>query len=302
MSWLGKILAVLVLLLALVWMWFTASVFAARTNWKTRADSYEKAQKEAVAARESEYRTYQAEKDALLRQLKSSQSQNEALATEVAKLKDDVAKNGEQIKTLNAATDKRDAQLAEIQAIAAAETAASSKLRERVNELEAQKVKDTIAREQALKDKQQAETIARQATQDKLNSDKKAEELANLLADARAAGFSGAGGSGGASLFAPRPVPIKEGTRGTVETYRDGSVQFTLGIDHGVTTGATLDVYRMDGKGTYLGTVVVDRAYPQASVGSFRPADPRRPLRSLRPEELPKAGDRVGRVGSTPAP
>lgn len=302
MSWLGKILAVLVLLLALVWMWFTATVFAARTNWKTQAENYKKAQTEAVAARENEYRAYQAEKDALARQLKSAQAQGEAFAAQVKQLETDVAKNGEQIKTLNAASDKQAAQTSELQAIAAAETGRANTLSKRVNELEDQKVKDTIATEQAKKDKQAAETIARQATQDKLNAEKKLEEVSNQLADARASGFSGAGGSGGFSLFTPRPVPIKEGTRGTVEVYRDGSVQFTLGIDHGVTTGATLDVYRTGADTRYLGTVVVDTARPQQSVGTFRPADPRRPLRSLRPEELPKPGDRVGRVGSTPTP
>jgi hypothetical protein len=135
-----------------------------------------------------------------------------------------------------------------------------------------------------------------------VNAEKKLEDVSNQLADARASGFSGGGGSGGTSLYAPRPVPIREGTRGTVETYRDGMVQFTLGIDHGVTSGATLDVYRTGADPRFLGTVVVDRAYPQASVGVFRPSDPRRNVRTLRPEELPKAGDRVGRLGSALAP
>lgn len=302
MSWLGKILAVLVLLLALVWMWFTVSVFAARTNWKAQAENYKKAQAEAVGARETEYRTYLAEKDALARQLKSAQALADGLNTQVAKLKEDVEKNGEQIKQINATTDKRDAQLSEHQALLAGERGRADKLAQRVNSLEDEKVKQTIVTEQSIKDKQQAETQARQAIQDKINAEKKLEEVSNLLADAKANGFTGGGGSGGFSLFTPRPVPIKEGTRGTVEAYRDGSVQFTLGIDHGVTNGATLDVYRTGADARYLGTIVVDTARPQTSVGTFRPADPRRPLRSLRDEEKPKVGDRVGRVGSSLTP
>ncbi|QDU24049.1 hypothetical protein [Urbifossiella limnaea] len=302
MSWLGKILAVLVLLLALVWMWFTVTVFAARTNWKTQAEAFKKGREEAVAARDSEYRTYLAEKDALLRQLKSEQAQVAKLTTDVTQLAADVAKNGEQIKVLNDATGKRDATITDLQASLAAETSRADTQTKRVNTLETEKVDDTIKREQAVKDKQAAETVARQATQDKLTAEKKLEEVSNLLADAKAQGFTGAGGSGGASLFANRPVPIREGTRGTIETYRDGSIQFTLGIDHGVTDGATLDVFRTGADTRYLGTVVVDRARPQSSVGTFRPADPRRPLRSLRPEELPKAGDRIGRIGSGPTP
>jgi hypothetical protein len=302
MSWLGKILAVMVLLLALVWMWFTVTVFAARTNWKTQAENYKKAHTEAVAARDNEYRTGLGEQDALRRQLKSAQALADGLTAQVAKLKDDVEKNGEQIKLVNAGNDKRDAQAAELQALAAAERGRADKLGQRVNSLEDEKVKQTIVVEQSLKDKQAAETVARQATQDKLNAEKKLEEVSNQLADARASGFSGGGGSGGTSLYAPRPTPIREGTRGTVEAYRDGSVQFSLGIDHGVTNGATLDVYRTGTDARYLGTIVVDTARPQTSVGTFRPADPRRPLRSLRPEELPKVGDRVGRVGSSLTP
>ncbi|HYH64613.1 MAG TPA: hypothetical protein VD866_07965 [Urbifossiella sp.] len=300
MSWLGKILAVLVLLLALVWMWFTVSVFAARTNWKTRADNYEKAHKDAVAARDNEYRTGLAEQDALRRQLKSAQAEAQGLSTQVAKLKDDVDKNGEQIKLINAGNDKREALTSELQALNTAANTRADKLGQRVNTLEAQKVKDAILVEQSLKDKQAAETVARQATQDKENALKKLEEVSNQLADARASGFGG--GTGGFSLTTPRPVPIKEGTRGTVEAYREGSVQFSLGIDHGVTTGATLDIYRTGTDARYLGTIVVDIARPQTSSGTFRPSDPRRPLRSLRPEELPKVGDRVGRVGSSLSP
>jgi len=302
MSWLGKILAVLVLLLALVWMWFTVSVFAARTNWKTRADSYEKAHKDAVAARDNEYRTGLAEQDALKRQLKSAQSLADGLTAQVTKLKDDVEKNGEQIKLINSGNDKREALTSELQALNAAANTRADKLGQRVNLLEADKVKDTILVEQSLKDKQAAETVARQATQDKENALKKLEEVSNQLADARANGFTGGGGSGGFSLLAPRPVPIKEGTRGTVEAYRDGSVQFSLGIDHGVTNGATLDIYRTGPDARYLGTIVVDIARPQTSTGTFRPSDPRRPLRSLRDEEKPKVGDRVGRVGSSLSP
>jgi hypothetical protein len=68
-----------------------------------------------------------------------------------------------------------------------------------------------------------------------------------------------------------------------------------------VTNGATLDVFRTGGGGNYLGTIVIDRAYPQAAVGTFRPADPRRNVRQLRPDELPRPGDRVGRIGSVSA-
>jgi uncharacterized phage infection (PIP) family protein YhgE len=303
MSWIGKILAVLVMVLALVWMWFTASVYAARTNWRTQAVAYKDALKDAVTARESEYRTYLAERDALARQVKSEQTRADGLAAQLEKAKDEVAKTAAQLAAQNDAATKLGVQTAELQANLTAQQGRADKLGNRVNELENEKVQLTITAEKAVKNQQAAETLTKQAQADKLNADKKVEELSNQLADARASGFTGGGGSGGASLFAPRPTPIREGTRGTVESYQEGILQITLGIDHGVTKGATLDVFRTGADAKYLGTVVIDRAYPQSSVGTFRPADVRRNVRQLRPEELPKAGDRVGRIGSiTTAP
>ncbi len=299
MSWIGKILAVMVMLLALVWMWFTASTFVARTNWKVQADTYKKAYDEAKVAREAEYRTNLSERDALARQVKTEQSRADAFAAQLKKSDDDLAKITVQLADLSAAATKRDIQVSELQANAAANQARGDKLQVRVNALEDEKIKLTITTEQAVKDKQAAETLARQAQQDKLNAEKKADDLANLLAEEKARGLPGGGGE--RSLFAPRPVPIREGTRGTVETYKDGLLQITLGIDHGVTNGATLDVYRTGTEAKYLGTVVIERALPQQSVGTFRPADPRRNIRTLRADELPKTGDRVGRIGAVAA-
>jgi hypothetical protein len=84
-----------------------------------------------------------------------------------------------------------------------------------------------------------------------------------------------------------------------VTGYQDGLVVLNIGLDAGLTAGAVLDVYREDGGGQYLGTVVVDRLYPKQAVAVFHPADAKRTIRQLRPEELPKAGDIVGRVRTT---
>lgn len=300
MSWIGKILAVLGMVMALAAMWFTASAFAVRTNWKVQADAYKKGFEEAKLAREGEYRTYLAERDALARQAKTEQSRADSLVAQLEKAKDDIRKSADALAKLTESVNTLNIQASELQATAAAQQARADKLGLRVGALEDEKIKLTIAAEQAIKDKQAAETLTRQAQGDKAIAEKKADELAAQLADAKTAGAAGAGGT--ASLFAPRPVPLREGTRGTVENYKDGMLQLTIGIDHGVTTGATLDVFRTGEKAAYLGTVVIDRAYPQASVGTFRPADPRRNVRTLRADEEPKAGDRVGRIGGPTAP
>jgi hypothetical protein len=295
MSWIGKILAVMGMLLALTAMWFTASAFAVRTNWKVQADAYKKGFDEAKAAREAEYRTFLAEKDALARQVKTEQSRADGLVAQLEKAKDDVAKNAATLDTLTKAVNADNLKVSELQANLTAEQARAEKFGIRVGELEDLQIKLTIAAEKATKEKQAAETLTRQAQADKATAEKKVDELTAALADARTAGVAGAGT---ASLFAPPPVPVREGTRGTVQAYRNGMLEINIGIDHGVTTGATLDVFRRGAEPRYLGTIVIGRAYPQAATGTFRPADPRRGLGSLRPEELPKAGDEVGRIGS----
>lgn len=120
MSWIGKILAVLGLLLALVWMWFTATTFAARTNWKTRSDNYEAAYKQAKDAREGEYRTFQAERDALARQLKSAETRADTATAQLKKAEADLAKAADDYAKLNESAGKRDVLVAEHQANAAA--------------------------------------------------------------------------------------------------------------------------------------------------------------------------------------
>src|SRR5688572_24876827 len=59
MTWLGKILAFVVMILALVWMYFTVNVYVTRTNWKNESAKWRKAYDEAIAARESEHRIHQ---------------------------------------------------------------------------------------------------------------------------------------------------------------------------------------------------------------------------------------------------
>ena len=293
MTWLGKILALLAMVVAVVWMWFTVSVFVARTNWKKQADDYKAAYAAAKDAREAEYKTSLAEKDALLTQLASEKKAGEKLASQLDAAKTDLTKTKTDLAAVTDAIGKLNAQFVEVQAQATADRGRADNLQGRVAKLEEENIKATVIAQQAVKDKQAAETLARQATTQKNVAEGTIENLKTQLAEEKQ---NRPGGP--APLIGVRPAPVPEGARGTVDRVDGAFLEVSIGIDQGITNGATLDVYRTGAQPKYLGTMLVDRAYPQKAVGTFTPAAPRRRLGALRADELPKAGDRVGRVGS----
>jgi len=67
MSWFGKILTFVVLIASFIWAYFTVNAYATRTNWKVRADAYEKAFRESEDARQREFRDFQSSREALVR-------------------------------------------------------------------------------------------------------------------------------------------------------------------------------------------------------------------------------------------
>ena len=95
---------------------------------------------------------------------------------------------------------------------------------------------------------------------------------------------------------------VPEGARGKVTAFRDGVMSLSIGLDAGLEQGAVLDVYRTEKGGDYLGTVVIQKVYPKEAVGQFRPKDARIPIGRLRPEQLPKAGDEVGKIDANKKP
>lgn len=297
MTLIGKILAVLVLLLALVWMWFTVSVFVARTNWKSQAETYKAAYAEARTARETEHGAYQAEKDALERQVLSYETRVKGLTEQIAKLQADAKGSETALANANMAAKNAEANAAELTARVQGMTDEVKKTRDRNNNLEDERVVLVIKKEQAEKDRQAAENLARQASGDKLLAEQRLEELRAELSETRSGGTSASAKV--LNSFGTRPAALPEGVRGTITAYRDGYAALSIGIDAGLTNGAVLDVYRSEGGGQYLGTVTVERVYPKEAVGKFKPADPLRTIGRLRPEELPKAGDTVGKIGGT---
>ena len=107
------------------------------------------------------------------------------------------------------------------------------------------------------------------------------------------------GGSGTASVLRSierQPSPLPDNIRGSVQEVAGDFVRISIGIDAGLEPGSRLDIYRTDGGGQYLGTLVVTRSlYPKEAVAEFKPKRSV-PVAQLRPDELPRKGDTVGQV------
>lgn len=293
MTWLGKILTIVVFLVALVWVWFTVTVFVTRTNWRTHATNASTALKASEDARQKEYAVYQAENDALRRQLAAEQEKTRGLTSQVDTLAKANQDNNTQVKGLTEAIAASDIKTVELQNNLKATTDELDKVRARNTTLEDERVRLVIAKETAEKQRQAAENDAKLARTREEDANKRVEEVTAKYNELRETG----GRPGGAPERAVNPPPpaTPEGTRGTVEKFEGDHIEINIGIDAGVRMGAVLDVYRYGEKARYLGTLTITRVEPKKAVGVFKPVSGK-PLNRLLPEELPRKDDEVGRL------
>jgi hypothetical protein len=301
MSLLGKILTFLVLIGACVWAYFTANVYATRTNWKARADGYEKAFKESEAAREKEHREYQANKEALVRLHAVEQTRADSLDKALADLSAAGRKVDAEYRKLEDDYRNADVLAKILQASVKTTLDELDQNRKRLTGLEDERVRLVLAKEAADRARLTAENEAKLARSIADENAKKVETLAALVTELRLAG-----GSGTATVLRnieKQPAPLPENIRGTVMRDMVGDfVQISIGIDAGLEPGSRLDVFRETGGGQYLGTLVVTRSiYPKEAVAEFKPARPV-PIAQLRPDELPRKGDIVGQVTTSRGP
>lgn len=293
MSWLGKILTFLVLIGACVWAFFTVQAFATRTNWKARADAYEKAFKDSEEARQKEYRQSQADRDALVRLYAAEKSLVDDLTLSVADLSATGRKLNENYNTLD--NELKTAKADELIRAARLQTTQDEgeATRKRNIALEDERVRLVLAKEAADRGRLSAENEAKLSRSIADENAKKVETLVALVTELRQSG-----GSGTAAVLRTIdkvPAPLPANIRGTVARDIVGDlVQISIGIDAGLEPGSRLDVYRLNGGGKYLGTLVVTQSvYPKEAVAVFKPARPV-PMAQLRPDELPRKGDLVG--------
>jgi len=294
MTWLGKILVFVVMVLALAWMWLTATDYATRVNWKAQRDTYKKAFEEAVAARESDYRRHQAEREASDRKLESFEKELIARKSELDTALKANRDNKAELDRLTTAVSTADVQVAKIQASLKAALFELDTVRDRNNKLEQDRTDLTISREQALRDRLGALNEAKLQRQIAEDYARRVDDLLGQIADLRATG--GRPEALVARSVEQRPPPVPENLRGTVTAYNPAAapdlVEISLGLDAGLGFGSELDIYRLDNGGKHLGTVVVINVYAKKAVARFKPASGK-PVGRLRPDELPKVGDIV---------
>lgn len=297
MTWLGKILAVCAMVLALGWMWLTASVYATRTNWQARSDQYAAAYKDARTTLEADQRGFQAKQNALAKQLAASEAKAAGLAAQVATLEKANKDYTGQIAGLNNTIKDSDVKATELQAALGSLLTQTDQVRKRAGDLEEKVVQLTIVKEGAEKDKLSAEIAKKQAEAERDSANARAEDLRGQLAEAR-----DPNSRGGSGLLRQAVAPVPEGLRGTVEAVSGGNLELNVGFEAGLTVGAVVDVSRIgktaaDSK--YLGTATIDRVDAKRAVATFRPASGR-PLAQLPAADRPQAKDTVTKAAGRP--
>ncbi len=292
MTWFGKILAFMVLLLALCWVWLTANAFVTRTNWKKSSDDYKLALEKTTDTRAKEYEAAQAKIAELTKQLEAERTAAKSSTEQVSAWRAVASTNSRDHTLLTKGVNVSDTNVITMQASLDSAMKELDSVRKRSNTLEDDRKDLTIELAKALNDKAAAEGDARQARGRAEDADRRIESLTTQLAEAKAAGGNGASGIVDSSLSRSAPVTL-EGTRGTVEAYQDGLVVISIGLDAGVGPGAELEISRFEGGGKFLGTVIVTEATPKKAVARFKPPYGKPPLARMAADDLPKAGDKV---------
>jgi len=283
MTALGKILAIFVFLLSLVWCGLVVTGHVTRTNWKAEAEAYRKKAAEAAGAAND----MKAELD---RQAKANSAQVALLTNDIKSLKDQVANlntanqnqntaNQQLLTALNKATKDNELTLANLKQANTQNDLLFTK--------NAQIEKD---RDTALTAQKNAEANALAVKLEADGIKKQNERYQNQLIamnDRLRDMQSGANRPGGA-----RVVPVPEGIRATIDKVFDGYVSISLGADAEIREGAELDVVRYGDKPEYLGTITITQVEPKAAVGQF--VSKQGP--TAKGDALPKAGDAVLKI------
>ncbi|HJZ54462.1 MAG TPA: hypothetical protein VKE74_05865, partial [Gemmataceae bacterium] len=163
MTWLGKILAVMVLLLSLVWVWLTAVTFATRTNWKTRYDEVQASLKKSEDYRVEENARAQNRIAELTKQLADERSRTDTVSAQNTSLADANKQNIVDYGVLVARINKADPDAVTLRANLQAALSELDSSRKRSAALEEEGKDMRVALQKALNEKAAAEADAKQA-------------------------------------------------------------------------------------------------------------------------------------------
>ena len=293
MTWLGKILTLVVMLGAVVWAYFTVQSYVTRVNWKSELERERAARKAAQTALTTRNGELITQNESLRRRVADLEKQSKGYQDQVKDLSDKSADIATKHMDLQTALGKADAKQMERDAKIDRTLKELVTVRERNTTLENQLVIFALDVEKAKRNETKAQNEAKLALAIAEENAKRYEEALAKITELRATGGGGAGSL--LRVIDKPPPPVLANLRGEVTAVSGDLVTLSIGIDAGLAVGTTLDIYRIEGGARYLGTVKVTSAlnlFPKQAIVTFTPAR-NVPIERLRAEELPKKGDEV---------
>jgi len=296
MTWLGKILTIVIFLGALVWAYFTVQNYVLRTNWKVERDRYKDAYDKMRAARDEDHKRHIATEEELRRLTAYERNRTASLSKTVETLSANAKKANNDFAALQAEFQTGDINAVKAQANITALNSELDALRKRNYLLEDNARDLIIAAEKAKAEMVRAQNSERLAQSIAAENAKKVEDLQTRVTELRATGGAGTGAATVLNTINKPAPPVLANLRGEVTGVADDLLIIDIGIDSGLAVGTVLQLDRFDGANSrHLGTVRVTDSfnlYPKQAVVKFTPSSGK-PLARLRPEELPQKGDVV---------
>jgi hypothetical protein len=280
MTVLGKILVIVNLVFSLVTAGFIVTIYSTRTNWKAGLDEA----KRQLKVVEADRATYAQRRDEADRSRDDAEKAKEKAAAELAKAKKEFEAQADALKK-QIQTEYRNAQNADQNSrIAVAEAGQRQEEVRRLQGLLKERELAVVRLEQSNKDLRDQKVSFEIATRSEQERNaalaQQLEQLSKELERAR---------TGGPSLLSPRAGaenPPSEEVQGHVKDIdtQYGYVTITIGSDHGLKEGNTLEVFRVQPEPKYLGIIRIVAVNPHEAVG--------KPVRAIR-NGLIQKGDLV---------
>lgn len=262
MHFVGKILVVLQVVLSLMFMAFAGAVYTYQTNWRNEANQVQQRLTESQQAlndAETSHDAYVAETDASLKRQQDRADTFEARASNLQQELDDAR---EQLET--ARTELENAQA--LAAIAGEEAQMrrdeAISLREIIGNLHTSR-EELVANNRSLEDKLFSNELIRQQYADRYERLQNEHAVYKQVVQANDIDVE-------TYVAETTPPPEVKGRVMMRKERRNAPdlVQISIGSDDGLARGHELYVYRMTGKGKFLGKIRIDYVDPDVAVGT----------------------------------